>query len=641
MSQDNQKTQKLKKTKANTVKTIPAKGHARMILGITLLACAPSAINAQGTMVIPFGQNKEVGPAHETYRFPYRENYIMLPLTNGTITQNGGKTIIVNKPVSINSKRPTVIPLGNGAPNVSPTPVVPQEFNGGYVMRHDPRQNQAQNKEIYAFPSRKYPALPPVSNCPAKQFSPPTYSMELDGTNSASNPTFPLESPENQAQNTMPHTSETFSVPARTENGMDTSNGNSADRSIVTPQTNESISPNPYVPETQSTPNANSYESNGSSYGNDSSNGSSYGSDYSNGSSYGNDSSNGSSYGSDSSNGSSYGNDSSNRSSYGNDSSNGSSYGNDSQNGSSYGSDSQNGSSYGNDSSNGSSYGNDSQNGSSYGSDSQNGSSYGSDSSNGSSYGNDSSNGSSYGNDSSNGSSYGSDSQNGSSYGNDSQNGSSYGNDSSNGSSYGNDSQNGSSYGNDSQNGSSYGNDSQNGSSYGNDSSNRSSYGSDSQNGSSYGNDSPMRANLPQSAWQPNSPSNGSSSTGSTTNPSSFSSDSPMIDTRPRYSMDPQSVQSSKLPLQSQTGTFPSAVPPPNPRSQADESLSHWHSVEVRPGIQSRGNSFRTTLPIETEDNSLLHPEPPQPKIPTRLPPPAPRSSPENYPRQGAEGRKV
>ena len=471
MSQDNQKTQKLKKTKANTVKTIPAKGHARMILGITLLACAPSAINAQGTMVIPFGQNKEVGPAHETYRFPYRENYIMLPLTNGTITQNGGKTIIVNKPVSINSKRPTVIPLGNGAPNVSPTPVVPQEFNGGYVMRHDPRQNQAQNKEIYAFPSRKYPALPPVSNCPAKQFSPPTYSMELDGTNSASNPTFPLESPENQAQNTMPHTSETFSVPARTENGMDTSNGNSADRSIVTPQTNESISPNPYVPETQSTPNANSYESNGSSYGSDSSNGSSYGSD--------------------------------------------------------------------------------SQNGSSYGSDSQNGSSYGSDSQNGSSYGN------------------------------------------------------------------------------------------DSQNGSSYGNDSPMRANLPQSAWQPNSPSNGSSSTGSTTNPSSFNSDSPMIDTRPRYSMDPQSVQSSKLPLQSQTGTFPSAVPPPNPRSQADESLSHWHSVEVRPGIQSRGNSFRTTLPIETEDNSLLHPEPPQPKIPTRLPPPAPRSSPENYPRQGAEGRKV
>jgi len=57
----------------------------------------------------------------------------MLPLTNGTISHDGGRTIIVNKPVKVSKKHTTVISLGHGAPNVSPTPVVPRGFNGGNV----------------------------------------------------------------------------------------------------------------------------------------------------------------------------------------------------------------------------------------------------------------------------------------------------------------------------------------------------------------------------------------------------------------------------------------------------------------------------------------------------------------------------
>ncbi|MBP3693596.1 MAG: hypothetical protein J6J31_04055, partial [Thermoguttaceae bacterium] len=92
-------------------------------------------LQAQGTLVVPFGSNKELAPAHKTYQFPYEKNYIMLPLTNGTVSTDGGRTIIVNKPVKISTKRTTVIPLGHGAPNVSPTPVVPMGFNGGSVPR--------------------------------------------------------------------------------------------------------------------------------------------------------------------------------------------------------------------------------------------------------------------------------------------------------------------------------------------------------------------------------------------------------------------------------------------------------------------------------------------------------------------------
>ncbi|MBQ4143319.1 MAG: hypothetical protein IJD43_07595, partial [Thermoguttaceae bacterium] len=90
-------------------------------------------LQAQGTLVVPFGSNKELAPAHQPYQFPYKENYIMLPLTNGTISHDGGRTIIVNKPVKVSKKHTTVISLGHGAPNVSPTPVVPRGFNGGNV----------------------------------------------------------------------------------------------------------------------------------------------------------------------------------------------------------------------------------------------------------------------------------------------------------------------------------------------------------------------------------------------------------------------------------------------------------------------------------------------------------------------------
>ncbi len=95
----------------------------------------PLLVSAQGTLVAPFGSNKELSPAHQSYQFPYKENYIMLPLTNSTVVNNGEVRVIVNKPVVINNRRTTVIPLNNGGPTVSPEPVVPMGMNGGNVAR--------------------------------------------------------------------------------------------------------------------------------------------------------------------------------------------------------------------------------------------------------------------------------------------------------------------------------------------------------------------------------------------------------------------------------------------------------------------------------------------------------------------------
>ncbi len=102
----------------------------------TILAstCTWTLAQNERKLFVPFGRNKELAPAHDVYQFPYKENYIMLPLTNGQmVTEDGGMRVIVNKPVQINKNRTTVIPLGQGAPNISPTPIVPQGFNGGSV----------------------------------------------------------------------------------------------------------------------------------------------------------------------------------------------------------------------------------------------------------------------------------------------------------------------------------------------------------------------------------------------------------------------------------------------------------------------------------------------------------------------------
>ncbi len=147
----------------------------------------------------------------------------------------------------------------------------------------------------------------------------------------------------------------------------------------------------------------------------------------------------------------------------------------------------------------------------------------------------------------------------------------------------------------------------------------------------------------PQSAWQTPNSTNGSSSADLSANKDSNGDEvSPMIDTRSQYSSVRQAIQSSKLPLQSQTESSLSVPQQPQAtsRSPLKDSFSHWNSVEVRPRRRVNGEASSATLPIETE-------EPPRqfqetlPKIPTQLPPPDPQSSPKYSPQRTSEGRKV
>lgn len=97
----------------------------------------PQNIWGQGTLIIPFGGVKEMGPAHSPTPLPYEKNYIMLPMTSGNVIRSdGGQQIIVQKPVPLHPRRKTVIPLDQIQGQVSPTPVVPRGFNGGNVTHY-------------------------------------------------------------------------------------------------------------------------------------------------------------------------------------------------------------------------------------------------------------------------------------------------------------------------------------------------------------------------------------------------------------------------------------------------------------------------------------------------------------------------
>ena len=124
--------------------------RAITFFGVLASTITLALAQSEPTLVVPFGRNKELVPSHDVYKFPYKENYIMLPLTNGQmVTEEGGMRVIVNKPVQINKRRTTVIPLGQGAPNISPTPIVPQGFNGGSVPLPVNRPEGAVVRRIY------------------------------------------------------------------------------------------------------------------------------------------------------------------------------------------------------------------------------------------------------------------------------------------------------------------------------------------------------------------------------------------------------------------------------------------------------------------------------------------------------------
>ena len=103
----------------------------RSVILLMMTIFFPAVCAAQGTLIIPLGINaKDVGPGHPSKNFPYKENYLMLPVTaGGTVFDGAGQRVTVNKPIAVSPKRTTVIPLGNLTTQVSPTPVVPRGFN--------------------------------------------------------------------------------------------------------------------------------------------------------------------------------------------------------------------------------------------------------------------------------------------------------------------------------------------------------------------------------------------------------------------------------------------------------------------------------------------------------------------------------
>lgn len=131
------------------------------VAALALLGLFTDSAPAQGTLLVPLGITpKESGPTHQTHQFPYKENYYMLPVTSSGTTQSGyGQRTVVNKPVTVNPKRKTVIPLSSLTTQASPTPVVPEGFNARYVPHSSPHLNpppqptfQAQ-KPVYSHPT--------------------------------------------------------------------------------------------------------------------------------------------------------------------------------------------------------------------------------------------------------------------------------------------------------------------------------------------------------------------------------------------------------------------------------------------------------------------------------------------------------
>ncbi|MDO4585444.1 MAG: hypothetical protein Q4D62_15255 [Planctomycetia bacterium] len=168
---------------------------------------APQKTCGQGTLIVPFGGVKQMGPGHTTQPLPYEKNYIMLPMTSGKVMHSdGGQTIIVRKPVQLHPTRKTVIPLDQVQGQVSPTPVVPRGFNGGNVTHY----TSATSCPMPTYPSSVVvsPSSAPTTASP--EFVPtPTYATPE--TPPVSPPTEPLPAPV-----TVPSEAPSILVPSET-----------------------------------------------------------------------------------------------------------------------------------------------------------------------------------------------------------------------------------------------------------------------------------------------------------------------------------------------------------------------------------------------------------------------------------------
>ncbi|MDO4576401.1 MAG: hypothetical protein Q4D98_14430 [Planctomycetia bacterium] len=167
----------------------------RLFWGLAgILGLLPGAYGQQGTMVVPFDGGVAMAPGHTTQALPYRENYILLPLTSGQVIQaDGGQQIIVNKPVPLHPRKKTVIPMSQIQGQVSPTPVVPQGFNGGNVTGYDLRSSRV-SQTPYAVPQSVTPhPAPTVSPMPAPRVTPAP--APVPQPTPATPPTFAPEEP--------------------------------------------------------------------------------------------------------------------------------------------------------------------------------------------------------------------------------------------------------------------------------------------------------------------------------------------------------------------------------------------------------------------------------------------------------------
>ena len=187
------------------------------------------------TLIVPFGRNKELTPAHDVYKFPYKENYIMLPLTNGKLTtEDGGMQVIVNKPIQLNKRRPTVIPLGHGAPNISPTPIVPQGFNGGSVPL-------PVNRPEGVVVRRIYPQQEIITSVESSSPEVRTYEEPMSSERTEALPS--VVSPEDSSSGL---STEHSIVSPGTVTPSETTPSTSVDGMQTTPSPSETYTPSPY-----------------------------------------------------------------------------------------------------------------------------------------------------------------------------------------------------------------------------------------------------------------------------------------------------------------------------------------------------------------------------------------------------------
>ncbi|MDO4549851.1 MAG: hypothetical protein Q4C96_01200 [Planctomycetia bacterium] len=117
-------------------KDFVSKNGVIFLCALLILCGIPEKLKGQGVLVLPVPMSaRGNGPAHEVKNFPYKENYLMLPVTSGAVGYDGtGRRVVVNKPIPVSPKRQTVIPLDNLTTQVSPAPVVPRSFNTRYAV---------------------------------------------------------------------------------------------------------------------------------------------------------------------------------------------------------------------------------------------------------------------------------------------------------------------------------------------------------------------------------------------------------------------------------------------------------------------------------------------------------------------------